>query len=85
MGNDNIYVFLLLQGKHFDAEIPGCKKYMLFLLLDTTQSSIFWQLSLTMSRHAVKVRNQEEGTHVLTDKYIVDVYYTCWVKSIRIC
>ena len=47
---------------------------ILFLLLDTTQSSIFWQLSLTMSRHAVKVRNQEEGTQVLTDKYIVDVY-----------
>ena len=76
--NDNIYVSLFLQGKHFDAEIPGCKKMrnILFLLLDTTQSSIFWQLSLTMSRHAVKVRNQEEGTHILTDKYIVDVYCT---------
>ena len=24
--NDNIYVSLFLQGKHFDAEIPGCKK-----------------------------------------------------------
>ena len=70
-----IFTFTYLQGKYFDAEIPGCKK-ILFLLLDTTQSSIFWQLSLTMSRHAVKVRNQEEGTHILTDKYIVDVYCT---------
>ena len=57
---------------------------ILFLLLDTTQSSIFWQLSLTMSRHAVKVRNQEEGTHILTDKYIVDVYCTRGVKSVRV-
>ena len=43
---------------------------ILFLLLDTTQSSIFWQLTLTMSRHTVKVMNQEEGTNVYTDKYI---------------
>ena len=54
---------------------------ILFLLLDTTQSSIFWQLTLTMSRHTVKVRNQEEGTNVYTDKYIGGCTLHMWGKN----
>ena len=41
----------ILMRKFLDAK----KRDILFLLLDTTQSSIFWQLSLTMSRHAVNI------------------------------
>ena len=55
-----------------------------FLTLGTTQSSIFLALTLTMSRHAVKVSNQEEGldeyrravyiNHVLFATYLFFVF-----------
>ena len=57
-----IFTFTYLQGKYFDAEIPGCKKNTLSTFRYNSIIN-FLALTLTMSRHAVKVSNQGELTH----------------------
>ena len=85
-----IFINVKLNGKPIIYKSYGNILTRKFLAAKNTLSNFrynsiinFLALTLTMSRHAVKVRNQEEGIHVLTDKYIVDVYCTCCVKSIR--
>ena len=56
-----IFTTLKLYGECFDAEIPKCETYFSNFRYNSIIN--FLALTLTMSRHAVKVSNQGELTH----------------------